>query len=767
MEAIIWITAAVVIYLMGRKHCNEEKNHAECKWKAYIAGSLLAAVLCEIGIKAVFHIHYLSVWLVLTYALIALQCSRMLWLVIFKPEEWRMLCSMGIKMAVGMAILAVYYVNLGNHVIGVSRIANQFPPVSTGMADLMILLSCTLWIYGADLMKRFPDFCRAVYWILLTLTPFLVFLIVELCWNSSVTTISLLNGELNVLIYLILEVFFVSLMQKGMLGLQLLYIFAWLTGALNYYLLKFRGQPFLATDIYAIRTAIAVAGQYTFEIAEELAFTFLILFFLLTCTWAIGKSGVFQKKTGKKHVLIRSCGAIGAAGALFFWVGNYDFPDTYNIGVDFWWQANTYEASGFAPAFISFWQRMKISKPDGYTEQEAEKLLDEYGVPESANEDGDGVGNVKPTIITIMNESFSDLSVLGPLSCTENDLEFFRSLKDDSHTVEYGWNYVSTRGGGTSTTEFEYLTGNSMAYTNGINPYSSFDFTNVPSMVSLLKEQGYHTIAMHPENPGNWRRSIVYPKLGFDEFLSIDAFENSERTVWNRVSDLGDYQKLIEVFEAQTEPSFIFNVTMQNHGGYDGIGELKPEEIVSVDEKYSGYTDLQMYESLIAKSDQALSYLISYFEQVDRPVIICFFGDHQPALNSEFEDILKENGRQDTDTDLTLTEKIYTVPYFIWSNYDISEDYSKKNSDGEDVISTNYLGTLTRKYAGLQLSVYDEYRMTQREQIPVFNFAGYMADGGNWYDLWAENEFGEWIGRYRIVQYYALFDKKRDRKYFR
>ena len=75
MEAIIWITAAVVIYLMGRKHCNEEKNHAEWKWKAYIAGSLLAAVLCEIGIKAVFHIHYLSIWLVLTYALIALQYS--------------------------------------------------------------------------------------------------------------------------------------------------------------------------------------------------------------------------------------------------------------------------------------------------------------------------------------------------------------------------------------------------------------------------------------------------------------------------------------------------------------------------------------------------------------------------------------------------------------------------------------------------------------------------------------------------------------------
>ena len=68
-------------------------------------------------------------------------------------------------------------------------------------------------------------------------------------------------------------------------------------------------------------------------------------------------------------------------------------------------------------------------------------------------------------------------------------------------------------------------------------------------MVSILKEQGYHTIAMHPENPENWRRSVVYPKLGFDEFLSISSFEDSERTVWNRVSDLGDYQKLIEVYE--------------------------------------------------------------------------------------------------------------------------------------------------------------------------------------------------------------------------
>ena len=764
MEAIIWITAAIIVYFTGTG--KKQGQGKERKEKVYLGCSLFAALCCELAIKVVFHIHYLSIWLILTYALIAAQCSRMLWIFICIPEKRNQVYSMSIKMAVGMGILAFYYVNLSRDVIGVTKIANQFPPVSTGMADLMLLAATAIWIYGTDVLRRFPECARAFYWIFLAITPFLAFFLEELCWNPSVTGISLLNGELNVLIYLILEVLFVCLMQKGMLGLQALYIFAWFVGALNYYLLKFRGQPFLATDIFALRTAMSVAGQYTFEVAEELAFTFLILYFLFTCMWALGKMEIFQKRAGKKRILIKGCGAIGAAAALFFWISSYDFPDTYNIWIDFWAQVNTYQTTGFAPAFISFWQRMKISKPDGYTEQSAEEILDEYGAAEAPAETEKKDTGEQPMIITIMNESFSDLSVLGPLACTEDDLSFFHSLKDDPHIIEYGWDYVSTRGGGTSTTEFEYLTGDSMTYTNGINPYSSFDFTNVPSMVSILKEQGYHTIAMHPENPENWRRSVVYPKLGFDEFLSISAFENSERTVWNRVSDLGDYQKLIEVYEAQTEPTFIFNVTMQNHGGYDGIGELKPEEIVDVDEEYSGYSDLQMYESLIAKADQALSYLISYFEQVDRPVLICFFGDHQPALNGDFENALREAGREDTDTDLTMTEKMYTVPYFIWSNYEIPEDYSMKNSRGEDVVSTNYLGTLVRKYAGLKLSAYDRYRMNQREQIPVFNFAGYMIADGDWHDLWAENSYKEWIERYRTVQYYALFDKKRNGKYF-
>ena len=113
-------------------------------------------------------------------------------------------------MAVGKGILAFYYVNLSRDVIGVTKIANQFPPVSTGMADLMLLAATAIWIYGTDVLRRFPECARAFYWIFLAITPFLAFFLEELCWNPSVTGISLLNGELNVLIYLILACLYES-----------------------------------------------------------------------------------------------------------------------------------------------------------------------------------------------------------------------------------------------------------------------------------------------------------------------------------------------------------------------------------------------------------------------------------------------------------------------------------------------------------------------------------------------------------------------------
>ncbi len=68
-----------------------------------------------------------------------------------------------------------------------------------------------------------------------------------------------------------------------------------------------------------------------------------------------------------------------------------------------------------------------------------------------------------------MNETFSDLSVYQNLHAGYEGPTYFKSIDD---AVQRGDLYVSAYGGGTCNTEFEFLTGNSMAYLGqGVYPY--------------------------------------------------------------------------------------------------------------------------------------------------------------------------------------------------------------------------------------------------------------------------------------------------------
>ena len=107
--------------------------------------------------------------------------------------------------------------------------------------------------------------------------------------------------------------------------------------------------------------------------------------------------------------------------------------------------------------FVAQIRRMKLSEPDDYSVRELNDLYSEYGFDESED-------NFKPNIIVVMNESFSDLSVLSPELTNEGYMPYFNSLTED---VIKGYAYVSTIGGGTSNSEYEFLTGNSMAFLAG------------------------------------------------------------------------------------------------------------------------------------------------------------------------------------------------------------------------------------------------------------------------------------------------------------
>ena len=518
----------------------------------------------------------------------------------------------------------------------------------------------------------------------------------------------------------------------AIVGRAAYYIVALLTfaaGITDYYVLLFKGSDFLLTEISAFTTAMSVTGNYKFTV-PPVVFTGILLY---VCLVLMRVSVDLNSKpiTVKRNVIKRASALAGGLAVLLTlnWLVQYIAFDYFTLSTNFekygWWYSNSIVL-----------KNSQMKKPADYSDKTIERILSEIEMPEKQE--------ITPkNIIVIMNEALSDLSMIGELETNQDYLPFIRSLTEN--TVK-GNVHVHTYGGGTAISEYEFLTGNSFHFMPmGSMPYSKSDNAQgEPGMASTLKSQGYRTVAMHPYGPKNWNRDRVYDAMGFDEFISIDAFDGAEK-IRDYVSDKGNYQKIIEYYEAyQGENLFIFNVTMQNHGGY-GIDNGTMETTVSIENIDS--VEAEVYLSLIQKSDEAAEYLISYFSEVEEPTMIVMFGDHLPALAEQFYTSLY--GKESADrTAVEHSLKVMT-PYFIWTNYD---------SDFEEIgdTSLNYLGRVVLQYAGVELSRYDQFILQQRKKVPAIGKYGVVDQDGNYLEY--REELESQLKDYQILQYMRVQD---------
>ena len=214
------------------------------------------------------------------------------------------------------------------------------------------------------------------------------------------------------------------------------------------------------------------------------------------------------------------------------------------------------------------------------------------------------------------------------------------------------------------------------------------------------------------------------------------------------VTDSSDYKEVIKLFEEKGDDKlFLFNVTIQNHGGYQ-LNTVDIPKWVSLRGGIGCYPETEQYLSIMHASDQALKELITYFEGVDEPTLIVFFGDHQPSVESEF--IEKLMGKSLNALNMKEVQKRYKVPFFIWANYDIEEAYY------ED-ISANYLSSLTLKTAGVELPAYNQYLYELQKQLPMINGLGYADTEGESHYFSDATEQTALSEDYKIVQYTYLF----------
>jgi hypothetical protein len=601
--------------------------------------------------------------------------------------------------------------------------------------------------------------------VFLAMTVVCGFLTEEFSWNTKLWEMEGRCWWNNLLLECLVLISITLLIQKIVPACMTFLTINFIYGLINHYVIAFRGNPPLIGDFLAAGTAVKVMKNYDYTIDGSVlkALCVLVLYFVV-CKYLVPAEPGFIKgfrwileKAWKRipdsgivrELMFR---AVGMVLVVCLWWGTVSlaFVKKQGFQINGWSPAQSFRSYGAPLALLASYYNLRMEEPEGYSADEVREQLADYdgkGEENASEADSEAQASKLPTVIVIMNESFSDLSALGELETGE----YLTNYKNLASYVMKGTAYVSVVGGGTSNSEFEFLTGSSMAFIgSGIYPYTSYDLTKGMSLPEIMKEHGYRTVAMHPAAATNWSRDKAYPQLGFDSFLSIDdAPDSGWAYVRSYVSDASDYEKVREIYEQSKEdgqPLFLFNVTIQNHGGYTGefAEGLEP---VSIEEAYQSYEDVTNYLALIRNSDEAMGDLLEYFSEQEDPVVICFFGDHEPGLNSEFWSLVRNIQGEETAEE---RQDLHQTPYFIWTNYSTGVQQVQKN------LSLNYLASNLLEVLGIE-TTYTNYLLDLEKTIPIVNTEGYQTGDGKWHYLSEENEQVE---QYQKVQYYELSQKR-------
>ena len=574
------------------------------------------------------------------------------------------------------------------------------------------------------------------------------FLVMELVNNTAdlakMEFIYVFANLMGGLIMGLIFFFWFNSMRKACLTLV---IFATTMSFIFYFVYLTRGSVLQLIDIFSFRTAWDVAGSYEFVytrwITVFLASSLSIIAMLLHSS----DRQLAFKRPGKIIMRIGIFGAMVAGYFGFLYSGWNN--KVLGITTDLWNPHKTYVKCGTNVGFFCVAKFMNNEPPEGYSasmvKSEAEKFWSAYE-PEKNEE-----AVVTPVnIIAIMNESWADYRHVDPeLETTAPYMEYYDSMDEN---IIKGFTMVNITGGGTSKSEYEFLTGNSGKQYPGLVPFVNFYTHDQYSIVTTLEAQGYRTIGIHPNKATNWNRIKAYDFLNFDEKYFINDFPEDAAKERGMISDMANYEfitDLVEQKEDASEPLFIFNVTMQNHGGYKTANYKNQVEVVGYDKEDAGAVN--QYLTLIKKSDDALEYLIEYFKEVEEPTMIVMFGDHYPGLSDDFEKFLSGNVKEDLpDEEETL---YYETPFFIWTNYDME-------TRTDVTISNNFLGELVMETTGLRMTPYLYYLKDLQTKIKGYNTIGYYtADGEfvSWSD--AGSDVKALLNQYECFQYNALMEK--------
>ena len=212
----------------------------------------------------------------------------------------------------------------------------------------------------------------------------------------------------NYIFILILYMLFFAITGNIHTPITITNTICYIFGMVNHFVLEFRGTPFLPADIASAETGMTVAGGYNIVPDNQVVLSTAMFVLLLVVAHKM------RMENPSKRIVrtVRICGAVAAlvfCGLLY----RTDWFADHGMKPDFFNQTRGYTNRGSLFQFVINTKYLKVQVPKNYSAEEIDTIV-EGMVHDTANAGAVGSsGEERPNIIVIMNETFSDLSVVG------------------------------------------------------------------------------------------------------------------------------------------------------------------------------------------------------------------------------------------------------------------------------------------------------------------------------------------------------------------
>ncbi|MDF2868677.1 MAG: hypothetical protein K0R05_252 [Anaerocolumna sp.] len=437
---------------------------------------------------------------------------------------------------------------------------------------------------------------------------------------------------------------------------------AWIImGIVNRIIQCFRLTPVSAMDFYQVKEALKNLPMYMNTI------NILLLAILVPAVIALSvilwKKIKFQKRLLAVPIslLAFSCILLGAI--------TFTATRTKVLQNEFDNLRDAYFQYGFAYCFTNSIFERGIDKPSDYSAKRMGEVTDKLENAADVLYKGDEAQVENPNIIMVQLESFFDVNYLKHYTFSENPLPNFTALKENYTS---GFLTVPVYGAGTVNTEFEVITGMSMEYFGtGEYPYRTILKSKTCESVPYnLNREGYRSYVIHNNSATFYDRKDVFPRLGFDNFDSIEFMSGLSYNQLGWAKDSVLTGEILKALKAEEARNYIYTISVQPHGIYPDNEPQVPYKIQVTPESEAPYStaayssleayvnSMEYYANELKETDQFVGELTKALMDYEEPTVVVFYGDHLPPLSLEQKDIT--NDRHQTE-------------YVLWSNFKLDK----------------------------------------------------------------------------------------------